>query len=65
MFEYSFILLLGIFFGSFFNVLADRLSKEETMNGRSRCDHCKHVLSWNDLIPIISFTLLNLLVIRK
>lgn len=59
MFEYSFILLLGIFFGSFFNVLADRLSKEETMNGRSRCDHCKHVLSWNDLIPIISFTLLK------
>ncbi len=59
MFEYTYIFLLGLFLGSFFNVLADRLSKEETIGGRSRCDICKHTLAWYDLIPIISFTLLK------
>lgn len=59
MLEYCFIFILGLFFGSFFNVLADRLSKEQSINGRSRCDHCKHVLAWYDLIPVISFTLLK------
>lgn len=59
MFEYIYIFLLGLFIGSFLNVLADRLSKEETIGGRSRCDKCKHKLAWFDLIPIISFTLLK------
>ncbi len=56
---YIWLFILGTFFGSFFNVLADRLSKEQTIGGRSKCDKCKHVLAWYDLIPIISFTLLN------
>ncbi len=59
MLAYGNIFILGLFFGSFFNVLADRLSKEETINGRSHCDKCKHVLEWYDLIPIISFTSLR------
>ena len=59
MLEYAYIFTLGLFFGSFFNVLADRLSKEETIGGRSHCDHCKHVLEWYDLIPIVSFTSLK------
>lgn len=58
MFQYAYIFLLGLFIGSFLNVLADRLSKEQTIGGRSKCDKCKHVLAWYDLIPIISFTLL-------
>lgn len=58
---YSIFLLfvVGLFFGSFLNVLADRLSMGKTMGGRSMCDSCKHVLSWNDLIPIVSFVILR------
>ncbi len=56
---YIWLFILGAFFGSFFNVLADRLSKEQTIGGRSKCDKCKHVLAWYDLLPIISFTLLS------
>lgn len=59
MFEYTYIFILGLFIGSFLNVLADRLSKEQSINGRSKCDHCKHKLAWYDLIPIISFILLK------
>lgn len=58
-FIYLWLFIIGSFFGSFFNVLADRLSKEQTMGGRSRCDKCKHKLAWFDLIPIVSFTLLS------
>ena len=58
---YSIFLLfeVGLFFGSFLNVLADRLSMGKTMGGRSMCDSCMHVLSWNDLIPIVSFLILR------
>lgn len=51
--------IIGLFIGSFLNVLADRLSMGKTMGGRSMCDVCKHVLSWNDLIPIVSFVILG------
>lgn len=50
--------ILGIFFGSFLNALADRLSTENTMLGRSKCDACGHVLGWRDLIPVLSFVFL-------
>lgn len=59
MIEYIYIFIFGLFIGSFLNVLADRLSKEITINGRSKCDICHHVLAWYDLVPIISFTLLK------
>lgn len=48
--------VLGIFIGSFLNVLADRFeNKESVLTGRSHCDYCKKVLSWRDLIPLFSF----------
>lgn len=48
--------VIGIFFGSFFNVLIDRIPREEGfMVGRSHCDFCGHTLSWYDLIPLVSF----------
>lgn len=56
---YILLAFTGLFFGSFFNVLADRLSMERTILGRSMCDTCRHVLAWYDLIPLISFTLLK------
>jgi len=51
--------IIGLFFGSFLNVVADRLASEQTLGGRSKCDTCKRELSWVDLIPIISYALLK------
>lgn len=50
-----FLAFFGASIGSFLGVLIDRLPKEKSITGRSRCDFCHHHLAWNDLIPIISF----------
>lgn len=55
-------ILLMLFFlcwGSFLNVVAYRLIKEESFGGRSRCIHCKHILAWYDIVPLISYLLLK------
>ena len=58
--EFIFIFLLGLFVGSFLNVLADRLPKGETViKGRSHCEECKKILRWRDLIPLVSFIFLK------
>lgn len=54
-----YLFIIGSAIGSFLNVLIDRLSNGESINGRSRCDYCHHKLSWLDLIPIVSFVLLK------
>lgn len=41
--------------GSFLNVLADRLSFDKSIMGRSHCDFCKKTLQWYDLLPVVSF----------
>ncbi len=52
------IAVLGVFIGSFINVLIDRLPVGETVLwGRSHCDHCKKVLRWFELIPVLSFVI--------
>jgi len=58
---FSFIVfILGLMVGSFLNCVIYRLEKEESfLRGRSYCPNCKHVLSWQDLIPVISFFLLK------
>lgn len=56
---YLFLFIFGTAIGSFLNVVIDRLSNEESVMGRSHCDYCKHKLGPLDLIPIISFFLLN------
>lgn len=53
------IFILGTAVGSFLNVLIDRLPKDELINGRSHCDHCKKKIAWHDLFPIISFFILG------
>lgn len=53
------IFILGLAFGSFLNVLIDRLPQEQSILGRSHCDYCKHTLAWYDLIPLISFLVLG------
>lgn len=48
--------LIGLVIGSFLNVVISRLPwKEPFWAGRSRCPHCRHTLSWQDLIPLLSY----------
>ncbi len=55
-----FVFLIGLFVGSFLNVLADRLPREESViKGRSHCEKCKKELTWYDLIPLLSFVFLR------
>lgn len=57
---YFFIFLFGLIVGSFLNCLIYRLEKGEGFFfGRSYCPHCKHKLSWQDLIPVLSFFILK------
>ena len=49
-------MLLGLIFGSFFNVV---VSRPDWYKGRSRCDNCHHTLAWYDLIPIVSYVSLR------
>lgn len=47
--------IFGICWGSFANVLIDRIQAGKSIQGRSKCDYCGYVLNWFDNIPIISF----------
>ncbi len=51
--------IIGIFVGSFLNVVIDRLPRKEGfVTGRSHCDLCGHTLAWYDLVPLLSYALL-------
>lgn len=59
-----FIFLFGLIVGSFLNCLIyrlqiNRITSREFLAGRSYCPYCKHKLSWQDLIPILSFLFLK------
>lgn len=48
--------ILGTILGSFYLVLGTRLPNgEDIVKSRSRCDNCKKVLKWYNLIPLVSF----------
>ena len=52
--------ILGAVMGSFYNVLGIRVVKKESIiKPRSHCEKCGHVLSWYELIPILSFIFLK------
>ncbi|MEW6425811.1 MAG: prepilin peptidase [Bacillota bacterium] len=52
--------VFGLFAGSFLNVLIYRLPRgEQLAGGRSRCPACGHALAWFDLVPVLSFLLLQ------
>ncbi|MBL7142316.1 MAG: prepilin peptidase [Candidatus Pacebacteria bacterium] len=54
------IFVLGLVIGSFLNCLIYRLETGGNFSkGRSFCPHCKHTLSWQDLIPVFSFLFLK------
>ncbi len=53
---YFALFFVGLFFGSFLNVVADRLvNGKPLVFGRSECDNCKHQLAAKDLLPLVSF----------
>lgn len=62
--------LLGLILGSFINALVWRLHQQDNtgnnqnsqysiINGRSMCPNCKHELGPLDLVPVLSWVLLN------
>jgi len=71
MFLYIFVALIGMAFGSFINAFVWRLhelDKKKTKfkkkdlsitKGRSMCPNCGHQLSWQDLIPVLSWLTLK------
>ena len=60
---YEFALLtgfLGMFIGSFLNVVVARVNTNKSpMQGRSECPNCAHTLEAMDLMPVLSFVLLQ------
>src|SRR3989344_7194452 len=70
-FVYFYIFIFGLAAGSFLNCVIYRLELSEDtgsrpgkksfsfLRGRSFCPHCKHNLSWPDLIPVLSFIALR------
>lgn len=53
---YGFIMfLLGTVLTSFFQLVAERLPKQQTIQGRSHCNQCHHTLSLLEVIPIIGY----------
>lgn len=54
------VFILGLAVGSFINVVVMRTLKgEDFIKGRSRCDNCKRVLAWYEMIPLLSFLVLR------
>ena len=53
------ILLFGLAFGSFQNVLISRIPRGESIFGRSYCETCNHRIGISDNIPVISFLILK------
>jgi len=51
----SLVFILGVVFGSFFNVVIYRVPLEKSIaKGRSMCPSCGHVLTSVELIPVVS-----------
>ncbi|MCT8137491.1 prepilin peptidase [Anaerobacillus sp. CMMVII] len=55
-----YVIVLGLLLGSFFNVVAIRLLKNQSVSfPPSHCPSCKHKLSVFDLFPVVSYLLLR------
>jgi leader peptidase (prepilin peptidase)/N-methyltransferase len=55
-----FFFIIGLFVGSFLNVLVDRIPRNENfIKGHSHCEFCKKNLQWYDLFPVLSFIFLQ------
>jgi len=57
---YLFSFSFGLIVGSFLNCVIYRLHiGKGFLEGRSYCPSCKHILTWQDLIPVLSFLILR------
>ena len=56
---YILIFFLGAAFGSFVNVIVDRLYIKSFIKGRSHCHSCNKTLSWYEMIPVFSYLFLK------
>lgn len=57
---YFIIFIFGLAVGSFLNSIIYRLKTGESfLFTRSYCPYCKHILGWQDLIPLVSFLILK------
>lgn len=57
---YIFLFVVGLVFGSFFNVVGLRLPKNESLiSPGSHCVNCNHNLRWYELIPVFSYIFLH------
>ena len=57
---YSIVLFaFGACIGSFLNVVILRTHSKKTLGGRSQCPHCEHELQTLDLVPVISYLVLQ------
>lgn len=55
---YFLVFIVGLFFGSFLNLISDRITKKQPIIlGRSKCDFCKKTLKPKNLIPLLSYIL--------
>lgn len=59
-FNYLFLFVIGLVFGSFVSAISYRLPLGISfVSGRSFCPKCKHKISWYDNIPLLSFIILG------
>ncbi len=56
---YTYIFIIGLYFGSFYNVVGIRVPAKETLLGRSHCTKCDHQISWWELIPVVGYLALG------
>lgn len=56
---YSYIFIMGLFLGSFYNVVGIRIPKKESLLGRSHCPNCGKQLGAIELLPIVGYLILK------
>lgn len=56
---YFYIVLFGLFLGSFFNVVGMRIPKQQSLMGFSHCDSCGKKLNYLELFPVIGYILIK------
>ncbi|HEY1074248.1 MAG TPA: prepilin peptidase [Patescibacteria group bacterium] len=58
--ELFILFVLGLGVGSFLTLVSNRIDTAESiLVGRSHCNHCKEILRWWELVPFVSFVLLQ------
>lgn len=56
---YTYIFVIGLFLGSFFNVVGIRVANKESLLGRSHCPNCGKTLGPLELFPIAGYVILK------